>query len=310
MLKFCDRTISWNPESSRSPISFPVGDHPKWQNVDTLEAGLFKFLKDTRLRWVILILMFLVFLVLLRVLLWNFEQRMTFAPTSEWVAELPDTATEMTIGEHISAAWFPVSDANFTIVYCHGNGGNISHRFAMAKHFHEMGWPVLLFDYRGYGKSTGGPPSEEKIFEDTQKAVSHAINNHRSPIILYGRSLGTVAAIHHSYSSRNSRRGLILDSPLLSAKAMAEEMGLGWFSPLIHQKLDNEKRLPEVIAPTLILHGDADRIVPISHSRQLKEMANDVTTLVEIPGGRHNDSRRRGPALEALKSFIKEFQKP
>ena len=271
---------------------------------------MFKFLKDTRLRWVILILMFLVFLVLLRVLLWNFEQRMTFAPTSEWVAELPDTATEMTIGEHISAAWFPVPEANFTIVYCHGNGGNISHRFAMARHFQKMGWPVLLFDYRGYGKSTGGPPLEEKIFEDTQKAVDHAIDIHRGPIILYGRSLGTVAAIYHSYSSRSSRRGLILDSPMLSAKAMAEEMGLGWFSPLILQKLDNEKRLPEVIARTLILHGDADRIVPISHSRQLKAMANDATTLVEIPGGRHNDSRRRGPALEALKSFIKEFQKP
>jgi pimeloyl-ACP methyl ester carboxylesterase len=283
-----------------------VGDIPNWQNVDTLEAGLFKFLKDTRLRWLLL----LGFLVLLRVLLWNFEQRMTFAPTSEWVAELPDTATEMTIGEHISAAWFPVPDANFTIVYCHGNGGNISHRFAMAKHFQEMGWPVLLFDYRGYGKSTGGPPSEEKIFEDTQAVVSHAIDIHGGPIILYGRSLGTVAAIHHSYSNRDSRRGLILDSPLLSAKAMAEEMGLGWFSPLIHQKLDNEMRLPQVLAPTLILHGDADRIVPISHSRQLKAMANDVTTLVEIPGGRHNDSRRRGPALEALKSFIKEFQKP
>ena len=306
MLKSCDWTISWNPESSRSPTRFPVGDHPNWQNVDTLEAGLFKYLKDTRLRW----LLILGFLILLRVLLWNFEQRMTFAPTSEWVAELPDTATEMTIGEHISAAWFPVPDANFTIVYCHGNGGNISHRFAMARHFQEMGWPVLLFDYRGYGKSTGGPPSEEKIFEDTQAAVSHAIDIHGGPIILYGRSLGTVAAIHHSYINRDSRRGLILDSPLLSAKAMAEEMGLGWASPLILQKLDNEKRLPEVIAPTLILHGDADRIVPIAHSRQLKEMANDVTTLVEIPGGRHNDSRRRGPALEALKSFIKEFQKP
>lgn len=267
---------------------------------------MFKYLKDTRLRWLLLF----GFLALFGVLLRNFEQRMTFAPTSEWVAELPYIATEMTIGEHISAAWFPVPDANFVIVYCHGNGGNISHRFAMAKHFQEMGWPVLLFDYRGYGKSTGGPPSEEKIFEDTQAAVSHALNIQPKRIILYGRSLGTVAAIHHSYSSRSPRRGLILDSPLLSAKAMAEEMGLGWFSPLISQKLDNEKRLPEVVSPTLILHGDADRIVPISHSRQLKAMANDDTTLVEIPGGRHNDSRRRGPALEALKSYIKKFQKP
>lgn len=306
MLKSCDRSISSNLESSRSPIRFPVGDDPNWQNVVTLEACLFKYLKDTRLRWLLL----LGFLVLLRVLLWNFEQRMTFAPTSEWVAELPDTATEMTIGEHISAAWFPVPDANFTIVYCHGNGGNISHRFAMAKHFQEMGWPVLLFDYRGYGKSTGGPPSEEKIFEDTQAAVVHALNIQSERIILYGRSLGTVAAIHDCYWRRSPTFGLILDSPLLSAKAMAEEMGLGWFSPLIHQKLDNEKRLPQVLVPTLILHGDADRIVPISHSRQLKAIANDVTTLVEIPGGRHNDSRRRGPALEALKSFIKEFQKP
>ena len=285
-----------------------MGDDPNWQNVDTLEAGLFKYLKDTRLRWLLLF----GFLALFGVLLWNFEQRMTFAPTSEWVAELPDTAIEMTIGEHISAAWFPVPGANFTIVYCHGNGGNISHRFAMAKHFQEMGWPVLLFDYRGYGKSTGGPPSEEKIYEDTKAAESHVWHIKRGPknIILYGRSLGTVPAIRRSSFSRDPRRGLILDSPLLSGEAMAEEMGLGWFSRLIYQKLDNQKHLPRVVAPTLILHGDADRIIPIAHSRQLKEIANDDTTLVEIPGGRHNDSRRKGPALDALKSYIKEFQKP
>ena len=306
MLKSCDRTISSSHESSRSPIRFPVGDDPNWQNVDTLEAGLFKYLKDTRLRWLLLF----GFLILLNQLVLSFEQRMTFAPTSEWVAELPDTATEMTIGEHISAAWFPVPDATFAIVYCHGNGGNISHRFAMAKHFQEMGWPVLLFDYRGYGKSTGGPPSEQKIFEDSRAAVSHALSIQPHRIILYGRSLGTVAAIHRCVVNPGPILGLILDSPLLSAKAMAEEMDLGWLSPLIRQKLDNEKRLPDVIRPTLILHGDVDRIIPIAHSRQLKEIANDDTTLVEIPGGRHNDSRRKGPALDALKSYIKKFQKP
>ena len=266
---------------------------------------MFQFLKGARVRWLIL----LGFLILLNQLVLSFEQRMTFAPTSEWVAELPDTATEITIGKHISAAWFPVPDADFVIVYCHGNGGNISHRFAMAKHFQEMGWPMLLFDYRGYGKSTGGPPSEKKILMDTQEAMNHALQIQSKRIILYGRSLGTVAAIHGSLYNPSSTFGLILDSPMLSAKAMAEEMGLGWLSPLIRQKLDNEKQLPGVSCQTLILHGDADRIVPVTHSRQLNEVANDDTTLVVIPGGRHNDSRRKGSALEALQSFVEECQK-
>ncbi|OUU20574.1 MAG: hypothetical protein CBC13_10415 [Planctomycetia bacterium TMED53] len=267
---------------------------------------MLQYLKDKRIR----LLLLFGFLLLTYQFFLFIEGRLIFAPTSLWAVELPEGAEELTIGKELSAAWFPVPGANFVIVYCHGNAGNISHRFALARHFQQMGWPTLLFDYRGYGKSTGGPPSEEKIILDTQLATREALRLSKSDkVIFYGRSLGSVPAIRNSAKFSHQTCGLILDSPLLSAKAMAEQMGLGWLSLFITQELDNEFWIIVRSGPTLIIHGDADRIVPISHGKKLAERAFPKATLVEIPNGRHNDSRRKGLALEALKSFIEEVTK-
>jgi len=269
---------------------------------------LLKYFKNRKFRFLALIGL----LLILYASLAELEHRMTYAPTHAWDAALPDTAVELTFANQLSAAWFPAPGAEHVIVYCHGNAGNISHRFAIAKNFQAMGWPVFLFDYRGYGKSAGGPPDERKMLLDAQNALFEAEGLVESPndkkVIFYGRSLGSVAAIQNSGKFPHWVRGLILDSPLLSAKEMAKEVGFGWYAPLLTQNLNNQENIAMVDCPILILHGDADQIVPVRHGRELAELATSKTTLVEIPGGRHNDSRRKGLALEAIKAFIEELQ--
>ena len=251
------------------------------------------------------------------------EHRLVFAPSSEWARDLPASATELifkspetitsyktlnlseTITSYktlnLSAAWFPVKGADRVIVYCHGNAGNVSHRFAVAEFLQSQGWPVLLFDYRGYGKSEGAP-DRWGLLSDTRQAIFEAQSLAGTDnVILYGRSLGAFAATQCARWAS----ALILDSPFLSLEEMAKSRGLGWVpSWLKKYHFKNEGFIESVKCPTLILHGSADQIVPFQQGKRLAELNPEFTEFVEIPGGRHNDSRRKGPALEALKSFI------
>ncbi|NCG13228.1 MAG: alpha/beta fold hydrolase [Planctomycetia bacterium] len=279
---------------------------------------MFQILNDRRL-WVII---FVGLLVSTFFTIRGLEQRLVFATSSEWARDLPASATELIFTSpetftrqknggprvfssktlNLSAAWFPVEDADRVIVYCHGNAGNISHRFAVAEFFQSLGWPVLLFDYRGYGKSEGTSDSDIGIQIDTYHAIFEAQSLAGTDnVILYGRSLGAFPAIQCAQWAS----ALILDSPFLSLEEMAKSRGLGWVpSWLKKYRFRNEGYFESVECPTLILHGNADEIVPFQHGKRLAELNPEVTEFVEIPGGRHNDSRRKGIALEALKSFI------
>ena len=271
---------------------------------------MFQILNDRRLR----VIFFVGLLVSTFFTIRGLEHRLVFAPSSEWARDLPASATELifTAPEkwrqpysktlNLSAAWFPVEDADRVIVYCHGNAGNISHRFAVAEFFQSLGWPVLLFDYRGYGKSEGTP--DRGIQTDTLQAIFEAQSLAGTDnVILYGRSLGAFPAIQCAEWAS----ALILDSPFLSLEEMAKSRGFGWVpSWLKKYHFKNEGFIESVKCPTLILHGSADQIVPFQHGKRLAELNPEVTEFFEIPGGRHNDSRRKGIALEALKTFINE----
>lgn len=248
----------------------------------------------------------------------DLEHRLVFSPSKDWARGIPDSAVELTITSpkisdrtgkllspemlNLSAAWFPVEGADRVIVYCHGNAGNISHRFSLAEFFQSLGWPVLLFDYRGYGKSDGYP-DELGVQIDTRQAIFEAQSlTGTDNVILYGRSLGAFAALT---LAQQGACALILDSPFLSLDEMAKSKGLGWLpSWLKKYRFNNDEYFGSVECPTLILHGSADQIVPFQQGKQLAELNKAVTQFVEVPGGRHNDSRRKGIALEALKSFI------
>lgn len=248
-------------------------------------------------------------LCLILLFAWQIEKKLIFIPFSNWSQPLPEGAQKIEFssadGIKLSGAWFPAEGTNAVIVQCHGNAGNISHRFDIASHWQEQGWSVLLFDYRGYGHSAGNP-TEAGIITDARAALSTARNLSEKDVIIYGRSLGTVAAI--AIASEPAVRGLILDSPLLNGAAMANTMmplpGLGLF---MQSPLNNSGRIGSITCPVLLLHGDADEVVPYQHAVELYRLAPEPKQLLTIPGGRHNDQRLNGVAFETVKNFISEL---
>ena len=108
--------------------------------------------------------------------------------------------------------WFvPCDNAKFTVLFCHGNGGNISHRLEKLMIFHNLGLSVFIFDYRGYGKSQGSP-SEQGLYQDVDAAYRYLTEKRRisgDAIVLFGESLG--AAVVIDLAEREKARGLITE---------------------------------------------------------------------------------------------------
>jgi len=240
---------------------------------------------------------------------WVLEQRMIFVPWQEWATPAPAGAQvvefENDQGQSLSATWFPADRSSPVILLCHGNGGNISHRFSFATFWQSQGYSVLLFDYRGFGKSEGFP-TESGIISDSRHALGMARQLSEGSIIVYGRSLGSVPAC--VLAVEEDVQGLILDSPLLDGPSIANAMmpvkGLG---QLMRYRLDNSGRIASITCPLLIIHGDADQLVPHQQGERLHQLAPQPKRLVTVPGGRHNDSRNIGVARQAIGEFLTDL---
>lgn len=185
----------------------------------------------------------------------------------------------------------PVKADGPVILWAHGNAGNVSHRsenIAMIRR--ETGAGVFIFDYRGYGRSEGRP-REAGLYADMRGA--HAWLKGRVPpgrIFLFGRSLGAAVAVRIAAEGAQAR-GLILEGPFESLAAMGEKVFP--FLPvrrLVVQEFDNVKWLPRVGLPLLLLHGDADEIVPFAQGRRLFELAPPPKRFHRIAGAGHNDT--------------------
>ncbi len=177
----------------------------------------------------------------------------------------------------------------FTLLFCHGNAGNVSHRIWSVETFHRLGMNVLLFDYRGYGRSEGRP-TEAGTYADALAAWRHLIEDRSTPperIVLFGRSLG--GAVAAWLAAEVEPAALALESSFTSVA----DMGAQTF-PFLPARLltriryDTLARIDRIRAPVLIAHGPADRTVPIVHGRRLYDRARPPKTWLEFRGD-HND---------------------
>jgi hypothetical protein len=203
----------------------------------------------------------------------------------------------------------PVVDANPVILWAHGNGGNLTGRAPDAQVLADAGVSVLVFDYRGYGRSEGAP-SEAGIYLDAEAAYGYltkerAIDPRR--IVLMGRSIGAAPAAR--LATRVPHAGLILVSPPPSAKRMARAM----FGGLPVDLLGNS-RFPVVEwvaqrqTPLLVVHGERDEVIPFAFGREVYEAAAPPKSFVALPGAGHNDisAVAGSPYIEALVAFCRE----
>jgi len=243
-----------------------------------------------------ILLIFIIALVLFRIYFIFLEQKGLYHPTKELLetpAKFGITYEEINFktsdDETLNGWYVPAENAKVTILYCHGNAGNIHHRLHKVRFFHEMGVNFFIFDYRGFGKSSG-KPNEKGLYEDAAAAYDYLISRDdidKSKIVVYGKSLG--GPIAAEVCLRRKVSALILEGSFASVVMRAQQ--LYPFLPmklLITQKYDTIAKVRNIRIPKLILHGKNDEVISFKQGEDLFEAAAEPKQFLPFEGG-HND---------------------
>ncbi|MBD2461720.1 alpha/beta hydrolase [Oscillatoria sp. FACHB-1407] len=210
--------------------------------------------------------------------------------------------------------WIPAqSTSRGVVLYLHGNGANIGANVAQAERFHRLGLSVLLIDYRGYGKSTGGFPSEVKVYEDAAIAWNYLTQERQIPpqqILLYGHSLGGAIATQLAIQQPDAA-GLIVQCSFTSIREMTNRMPPYRLLPIdlvLTQRFDSIHKVPRLQMPVLFIHGIADTEVPADMSQSLFDAAPEPKRLWLVPGAGHNNVGDTAGAeyLRVVEQFVQE----
>ena len=249
------------------------------------------------------------------------ESAMTFHPvrlTADQRVSPPSGAEEVWFtakdGTRLHGWYFP-SQGTATIIYFHGNGGNISNVGWLGESLAKRGFSVLLFDYRGYGLSSGETLDEEDLYLDGEAAWEFVVNEKKAApasVVLYGQSLGT--AIAAETATRCRAGALILESGFSSASSLAET-ALPWLPRFLHvlgrNRFESARKLGSLRIPVLVSHGDPDEVIPTSEGRALFAAANEPKQFLIVPGAGHNVFGSAGTAyLDQLEEFIRRTTEP
>jgi fermentation-respiration switch protein FrsA (DUF1100 family) len=192
-------------------------------------------------------------------------------------------------GLKLSGWYIPAKNAAFTVLFCHGNAGNMMHRLDSINIFNNMGLNCFIFDYRGYGNSQG-VPGEAGTYLDAKAAYRWLTREKKIPpgkIIIFGRSLGGSIAAHLAQKSR--ARSLIVESAFTSYVDIGRKfypyMPVRHFARFSYNTIEY---IRNVRMPVMIIHSRNDEVVPFEFALELYETANDPKEFVEIWGS-HND---------------------
>lgn len=213
----------------------------------------------------------------------------------------------------LHAWWVPAEKTNApTMLYLHGNSRNISYNLENALRYHTLGCNLLLVDYRGYGRSTGGKPSEAKVYEDAEAAWQYLLKQRGvkpQQAFIYGHSLGGAVAIDLALRHPEAA-GLIAESTFTSMQAMGElEYGFLPVGLLLNQRFEALQKIPKLKIPLLLIHGTWDKKVPVKMAQQLFEAAPQPKTLVLIEGGEHSNNAAVGwvEYRDAVSAFVRQY---
>ncbi len=221
-------------------------------------------------------------------------------PTRELIAtpiDLGFSFEEVTLvttdNEKLHAWFIPTNPdekrAAKTVLFMHGNAGNISHRLETIQIFHQLGLNVFIFDYRGYGKSTGSP-NEKGTYLDATAAWNYLIHERKlSPdqIIIFGRSLG--GGVASELAINVSPAMLILESTFTSMQEVSKQHYP--FMPtdiIVKHEYETINKLKNISCPIVVVHSKNDEVIPFSHAERIFERANRPKTFIELRGGHGN----------------------
>lgn len=192
-------------------------------------------------------------------------------------------------GERLSGWFVPAPGARATVLFFHGNAGSIAHRVDWLPMFRQLRLSALLFDYRGYGASTGAP-TEAGTYADADAAWRYLTETRKIPaarIVLFGESLGGAVAAH--LAARTQPAALVLHSAFTSAPDLASDI-----YPFLPARLLSRFRYATLEAvqaahcPLLVAHSPQDEIVPVAHGRRLFQAAAGPKQFLELAGSHNN----------------------
>ena len=223
--------------------------------------------------------------------------------------DFEDLAIATQDGETLHGWFVAAPEADLSVVFFHGNAGNISHRLDTLAILAGLGLNVLMVDYRGYGRSTG-TPSEQGTYKDAAAAWRYLTTERNiapNQIVVMGRSLGGSVAIE--LASTVEARALIIESSFTSVPDLASEiypwLPVRWLARIHYP---NEARIASVQSPVLIVHSPTDEVVPFHHGERLRAASARQGELIELRGG-HNDGFMVSPNyVPALRRFIAALQ--
>jgi fermentation-respiration switch protein FrsA (DUF1100 family) len=250
-------------------------------------------------------------------LVYIFQSRMVFYPEVEReVSATPasvnlpfeDLHLQTSDGVDLHGWYIPAAQPRGTVLFLHGNAGNISHRLDSLEMFHRLGYNTLIFDYRGYGNS-GGRPDEQGTYRDAEAAWRYLTEQRHVPecrIVLFGESLG--GAIAAWLAARQKPAALVIASSFTSVPDLGQQ--LYPYLPirlLARMRYDTRAYLRSVSAPVLIAHSPQDDIIPFAQGQALFAAAHPPKRFLELAGGHNNGFIfMREDWVKALGDFLGE----
>jgi hypothetical protein len=196
-------------------------------------------------------------------------------------------------GETLVAWWRPPQRGQPVFLYFDGNGGVPEMWDDRWRRIAEHGAGFLAVYYRGYSGSTG-TPTEQGLRLDARAGYDWLIAKGYQPrdIVIHGFSLGSAVAVQ--LAAEKSARALILEAPMTGVDDIAREHGAGWFAALMQDSFRSRDFITRVHAPVLIVHGDADGVIPFAHGERMYALANEPKLFVRIANSDHATLVRDG----------------
>jgi len=241
------------------------------------------------------------------------NKRLVFHPSREFIAtprdyhlSYEDVTLTASDGVALHGWYVPAAGAaGGSVLFCHGNAGNVSNRMYTIELLHGLGMNVLIFDYRGYGRSAGSP-TEAGTYLDAEAAWQHLVGvRGETPerIVIHGRSLG--GAIGSHLAAAHASAGLIVESSFHDITELGAELfpwlPVRWLSRVKYRTAEHVK---VVRCPVLVIHSRDDDLIPFHHGKKIYAAAGDPKRFLEIQGG-HN-----GGFAESFQTYdpvLKEF---
>lgn len=208
------------------------------------------------------------------------------------------------------SGWFiPAENPRGVVLFFHGNAGNISNRMESIHIFHRLGFSTFIFDYRGYGKSSG-KPTEKGTYLDAEAAWRYLTEKRDVPpkeVIFFGRSLG--GAIAAWLAQNNTPKALIIESSFTSVPDIAADL-----YPYLPARLlarfdyNTGEYIKRINCPILVIHSINDDMIPFKHGRRLFDAAREPKKFVEITGTHNDGFMTSGKRYEdGLDAFLRNY---